>query len=381
MAAEALGGPEVLPDGRTLPWAWYVDPSVYELERERIFRRAWQYVGHTERLEQPGDYLTATLDTVPIVVVRDGDGELNGFVNVCRHRGTPIVEGAGRVRSLQCPYHAWTYGLDGRLRAAPRSDREPGFDKAGLSLVPVRLATWGPLVFATLDAEAPPLEEVLGDVPAIVDAAGGDWSSLTLWDRTELEVAANWKVLTEGGLECYHCPVAHSTFTDVIESSPDAYDIRSYEYVSSQVGHIKDANGRSPKRAMPYDTAGPIDAMHIEFVWPNLFFNMMPGRPNVMLLYFVPVSPGRTLSVTEYYFEPDAPPEYVRELTEFINVVGQEDADISERVQRGLRGNAIPDGRLLPDSELLIQHFNALVYRSLSDSTGPPPGKDGRIRP
>ena len=119
----------------------------YALERERIFARAWMYAGPSEWVAQPGSYFAAQIGHVPVAVVRGSDGVLRGLVNVCRHRGHLVVEGAGCRETLQCPYHAWTYDLDGTLRRAPRSEREPGFDPAGLSLAPVSVGTWGPFVF------------------------------------------------------------------------------------------------------------------------------------------------------------------------------------------------------------------------------------------
>ena len=113
---------------QTYPWSWYVDEAVLRAEQERIFRRAWQYVGHAGQIDAPGSYFTGRAGLVPIVVTRDRDDELRAFVNVCRHRGFEVAQGEGRRGALQCGYHAWTYGLDGRLRAAPRADREQGFD-------------------------------------------------------------------------------------------------------------------------------------------------------------------------------------------------------------------------------------------------------------
>ena len=116
-------------DGRTIPFDWYSDPAVLRLERERIFRRTWQYAGRADQVAEPGVFFTCDLGGVPIVVVRDEQHGLRAFLNVCRHRGSLVCEGEGKRASLQCPYHAWTYGLDGSLRAAPRSDLVPGFDK------------------------------------------------------------------------------------------------------------------------------------------------------------------------------------------------------------------------------------------------------------
>ena len=154
-------------DGRTLPFDWYSDPAVLRLERERIFRRSWQYAGRADQVAGAGAFFTCEAGDIPIVVVRDREGVLRAFVNVCRHRGSLVCEGEGRRETLQCPYHAWTYDLDGSLRAAPRSDREPGFEKEELGLVPVRVEAWGPFVFVNPDVEAAPLAELLGELPEL----------------------------------------------------------------------------------------------------------------------------------------------------------------------------------------------------------------------
>jgi choline monooxygenase len=153
---------------QTLPYAWYTDPEILKRERERIFRPAWQYIGHTGQLAQPG-YFAAEVGRTPVVVTRDRDGIVRGFVNVCRHRGFALAEGEGSRETLQCPYHAWTYGLDGSLRSAPRSEREESFDPCGLGLRPVLVDTWGPFVFVNADLDAAPLAEALGALPELID--------------------------------------------------------------------------------------------------------------------------------------------------------------------------------------------------------------------
>src|SRR5918995_1690293 len=198
-----------LADGRTLPFDWYSDPAVLRLERERIFRRTWQYAGRADQVTEPGAFFTCDRGGVPIVVVRDKEETLRAFLNVCRHRGSLVCEGEGRRETLQCPYHAWTYSLDGRLRAAPRADREEGFDAEALGLRAAALATWGPFVFINLDADADPLAEALGRAPELLAEAGVDVAGLRFHHRSESSAAANWKVVCENYLECYHCPTAH----------------------------------------------------------------------------------------------------------------------------------------------------------------------------
>ena len=149
----------------TLPYAWYSDPEQLRREQEAIFRSTWQYVGHTGQLARPG-FFAAEAGRTPIVVTRDREGVLRGLVNVCRHRGHVVAEGEGTRETLQCPYHAWTYGLDGRLRAAPRSEEEPDFPQDDLCLLPVAVGTWGPFVFANATADTEPLADALKRVLA-----------------------------------------------------------------------------------------------------------------------------------------------------------------------------------------------------------------------
>ncbi|MGH3066366.1 MAG: aromatic ring-hydroxylating oxygenase subunit alpha, partial [Gaiellaceae bacterium] len=208
---------------RTIPWSWYTDPAVLALERERIFRRSWQYVGRQDEVAEGGSFAATRVGDVPVVLVRDEEGALRAFLNVCRHRGSLVCEGSGQRATLQCPYHAWTYGLDGRLVAAPRFAREGGTDYPDLGLVQLQLDTWGPLVFVNPDAESEPLGEFLGDLPERVAAAGIDLDSLRFLQRAESELEANWKISAENFLECYHCAVAHPGFSAVMDVSPDAY--------------------------------------------------------------------------------------------------------------------------------------------------------------
>src|SRR2546428_6047592 len=147
---------------RSLPWRWYADPAQLLRESERIFARTWQYVGHTGQITEPGTYFTSTAGEIPVVVTRARDGELRAFLNVCRHRGFTVAQGDGRRETLQSAYHAWTYGLDAALRAAPRSEREQDFDREELGLVAIAVDTWGPFVFVNPDAEASPLADALG---------------------------------------------------------------------------------------------------------------------------------------------------------------------------------------------------------------------------
>ncbi|HEU5065514.1 MAG TPA: aromatic ring-hydroxylating dioxygenase subunit alpha, partial [Gaiellaceae bacterium] len=287
------------------PWSWYADPEVLRREQERIFRRTWQYVGHAGSVENVGDRFSAWAGEVPVLVVRGEDGP-RAFLNVCRHRGSLLVEGEGSGKSVQCPYHAWTYGLDGSLRAAPRSEREPDFDPDGLSLVPLRLETWGPFLFANPDEDAPPLVETLGPLPELLPLDG-----LVFHSRDEFEVAANWKIACENYLECYHCPVAHKGFSATYDVDPDEYRLEPIaDHVLSQFAHTRD---------------GEEGQAQFHFVWPNLRINVFAGAPNLSLGPLLPAGPERSSGVLDYFFAPDADPAWLDELLEFDRQVGAED--------------------------------------------------------
>lgn len=350
--------------GSTLPAAWYYDPERLRLERERIFACTWQYVGRADQVRRPGDVLPSRAGHVPIVAVCDEAGRLRGFVNVCRHRGHEVVSGEGTRRTLQCPYHAWTYGLDGCLRAAPRSEREPEFPRAELSLLPVAVDTWGPFLFANPDPQAPPLAETLGELPAIVAESGLRLEELEHDTRRAWSVEANWKVAIENYLECYHCPVAHPSFSAVLDVDEDVYRLEVHGSVCTQRTRLRDPV-LAGARPAPYDVDGKVREAQYHLLWPNVTINVGPGEPNLSVDVWQPDGPGRTVGFTDYFFGRDVPRRTRDEIMAFSAQVGREDAALVASVQRGLESGMLPRGRLLLGSELLIAHFQRLVLAAL----------------
>jgi phenylpropionate dioxygenase-like ring-hydroxylating dioxygenase large terminal subunit len=343
----------------TLPWAWYADPGVLRREDERIFARTWQYVGHSGQVAEHGSFFAAVAGQIPVVVTRARDGALRAFVNVCRHRGHVLASGEGRRETLQCPYHAWTYGLDGALRAAPRSDREPDFELEELSLRAIQVDTWGPFVFVNPDPDAGPLADALGEVPARV-AEIVDVDALEFRFRSEFEVDANWKIACENFLECYHCAVAHPGFTAVVDVSLDAYRLEAHGLTSSQLGPLRE-NGDS------FLAGGDIPHSQFHFLWPNFGINIFPGQPNLSCGPMLPLGPERTARFLDYFFAPDADQRWIDELIEFDTQVGSEDVALVQGVQRGVRSGLLPEGRLLTESEQLVAHFQRLCAEALAE--------------
>ena len=347
--------------GHTIPFDWYADPAVLRLERERIFRRTWQYAGRAEQAAEAAAFFTAEAGGIPIVVVRGKDGVLRAFLNVCRHRGSLVCEGEGRREALQCPYHAWTYDLDGSLRSAPRAAREADFDAAELGLRPIRVDTWGPFVFVNPDPEAAPLHDTLAELPELLAASGLDLDSLRFLKRSHSTYAANWKLCCENFLECYHCQAAHPSFSKVVDVSVDAYVLEPSRLFSTQLGPVRE------RWSGDFDPRGPIERGQFHFVWPNLTINVMPGQPNLSIGPALPTGPETTERYLDYFVGPETDEAWLEEMLAFDSEVGAEDAVLVERVQKGVRAGGLEHGFLLPESERLVAHFQGLLVDALAE--------------
>jgi choline monooxygenase len=267
---------------------------------------------------------------------------------------------------LQCPYHAWTYDLDGRLKAAPRCEREEAFDKEDYPLLSVQVEVWGPWVFANPDLEAKPLSHFLGELPQIIAGSGLDIMQLRFHSRDPWVRNANWKVMIENYLECYHCPVQHPGFSAVITVDPDVYSLRSYEWFSSQVGPVRPAVLEGKAKQGLYDARGAVTQSQYHFLWPNLTLNINPGQPNLSLDVWYPDGTGRTAGFSEHYFGPNVSEQWARELKAFNDQVAAEDDALTDSVQRGMSSGLPDHGRLLLNSEHLIVHFQKLVLAALA---------------
>jgi phenylpropionate dioxygenase-like ring-hydroxylating dioxygenase large terminal subunit len=350
-----------LDSGATLPARWYVDRAMLESELELIFRCSWQYAGAAAEVAEVGAFITVRAGRVPVVLVRGKDGELRGFVNVCRHRGSELVlDARGCRKTLQCHYHAWTYDLDGSLRAAPGSADEDGFDRGEFSLLPVAVGEWGPWVFVNPDPQAAPLEDALGGLPGILEAAGLDLARLHPRGGTRYDIAANWKVVVDNYLECYHCPTAHPAFADLIDLS--GYTVTEYEGFSVQRGPLRETtrNGDSPYRVR----AGVEDGIYV-LLFPNFAINVYPGPGNVSLNIFEPVDERRTVARYEYFFAAGVPASEVEEFVAFVDQIQHEDTVLCESVQRGLESGCFEQGRLLLSRESALRHFQQQVLAAI----------------
>ena len=349
----------------------YIDPAFLEAERAEIFRRSWQFLCHEEKLREPGSYVTARIQDRGIVAVRGTDGALRAFYNVCKHRGHELLAGAGRARQITCPYHAWTYALDGRLRRARHSERIENFDASAISLTPVQVEVFCHLVFVNLDGEAPPLaEQTGGGLVREVMGYAPDLASLTFAHRLTYTLRANWKAVVDNFLECYHCPVAHRDFVSLVEM--DTYRVTTHGIWSS---HMAKA-GRAENSAYGIGGASVTDHA-VWYLWPNTALMRYPGRGNFMVWRFVPVGPEETYEEFDFFFENETPTEAEMEAIRYIDEVLQpEDIGLVESVQRGMRTPAFERGRYVVDpegsglSEHAVHHFHGMVLAAYRRAAG-----------
>ena len=336
-------------DARTLPFSWYTDESILRHERARVFARSWQYGGRSELVAAPGSFVTTDAGGVPIVVTRDRDGELRAFLNVCRHRGAVLTDGCGERATLQCHYHAWTYELDGTLRSAPRSDREPGFDNEDWSLLPASVGTWGPFLFVNPDPSAEPLDDHLGELPAIL-ARELDVDAIEFHSRVEFGANANWKIVVENFLECYHCPTAHPGFSAEVDVHPDRYGLEAHPTFAAQFAQAKDSDERG----------------QFHLLYPNTGLNVFPGPPNLSIGPIAPNGPHRTERYLDYFFAPGVDEAWLAEFFAFDDQVGREDTVLVESVHRGMSSGLLEHGRLLLGSEPLLAAFQGWLSERLA---------------
>ena len=339
--------------GRTLPARWYTDPNVLQREQLHVLRPSWQPVRSLTGLNDPGDYAAEMVLGVPILLVRGKDGELRGFVNVCRHRAHLVMSGSGSTSSLQCPYHAWTYGLDGRLRGVPRAPET--FEKEGLGLVPIQVATWGDMLFVSLDPDSRPFTATFGDLRATAEAIGISLDGLDVRAVEPWDFACNWKVFYDNSAECYHCPTVHPSFTDDYLVGEDEYALRPHDtFVHHVSPHRPTGNGRVPDWEMCS-------------VWPNWSIGGA-GRAGVVLLWrFTPVDASHTEIVTYLLAGPSVGDAAVEdEFNWWRAIVYGEDRRACESVQTGLETGLVRDGPLLLGSEHIIHRFQEELLRAFS---------------
>jgi choline monooxygenase len=342
----------------TIPARLYVDPVYTALEADKIFGRTWALVGRTRDLAERGAFITADIGDEAIVVVHDGTG-LRGFHNICLHRAGPVAEGCGKRQSLQCRYHGWTYGLDGTLLRAPEMGDAEDFHPDAMRLLPVQVATWGPLVFANLDLKAPPLAHFLEDIPERTARFHPDGMQFVL--RKAWTIACNWKVYVDNYLEGYHLPMVHPGLHKELDY--DAYRVEPHRYYSLQHAPLRPVAGGDRK----YLPEPGNDEAQYYWLFPNTMLNIYQGQLQTNVV--IPRGTDRCEVIFEWFAA--APPTDAKaqadwaRLVAFSDEIQAEDIGICERVQQNLRSRSYDRGRYSPARENGVHHFHSLLHEFL----------------
>ncbi|GHA99884.1 aromatic ring-hydroxylating oxygenase subunit alpha [Streptomyces chryseus] len=366
----------------TLPGHFYTDPAIFRAEQERIFESLWYCAVRSADLDRPGAFRTVQAGRENVIVTRTRTGELRAFLNVCRHRGARLcTESAGQVRrTLQCPYHAWTYGLDGTLVAAPNLRQMPDVDRTEYGLLRVALREWLGYAWICLADEPPSFEDTV--VGAVVERLGDSAAieryateELALGRRVSYDVAANWKLIVENFMECYHCATIHPELTDVLPEFADG--LAAQYYVGHGAGFAEEAQGFTVDGSAGFGRLpGVTDAQDRRYfavtVRPQVFLNLVPDHVIVHRVF--PLAEDRTVVECDWLYAPGvvASGADLDKSVELFHRVNVQDFDACERTQPAMASRAYARGGVLVPAEHHIGAFHDWVTRLLGKDPGAP---------
>jgi Rieske 2Fe-2S family protein len=350
---------ETFADGaKTLAQRYFVSPEIFNQEQDEIFSKQWVLVGHQSQIAEPGEYFTVEIARESLIFVRDKRGTIGGFYNVCRHRGSRLIEnGNGKVSAgIQCPYHAWTYGLDGRLLGAPHMDNVPGFSKADYGLHPVKLGVWEGFIFVNLsDATTRHGGVSLEEWFAPLAGKFSRWNlpALRSSKRIKYNVRTNWKLIFENYSECYHCLGVHPELSKISPHDSAENDLSEGPFLG---GFMKIAKGKSLTMsgnacALPMEQFNEEDFRLVFYysIFPNMLLSLHPDY--VMVHQLFPQSPERTLILCDWLFHPEA---FTRgdfdpdDAIVFWDMVNKQDWHVCELSQQGISSRAYEPGPYSP---------------------------------
>ena len=359
---------------RTLPGRYYTTPDVLSEEAEHIFRKRWICVGRLEAIAQPGDYVVVEIAGESIIVLKDQSGERRAFYNVCRHRGTRLCEAThGKLsETIQCPYHAWTYALDGRLIGAPHMNEVAGFDKQDYPLHAAALGEWEGFLFVNLAPDARPLAEAFA--PLIGRFARYNLASLKTVRRIEYEVHANWKLILQNYNECLHCPTIHPELSTKLPYTSGANDLVEGPFLGGYM-EIKAPNESATLTGracgLPLGELSDADR-HRAFYYALFPAMMLSLHPDYAVFYTVwPKAPAESRVVCEWMVHPDAPaaPGYnIADAEEFWDRTNRQDWHICEQSQLGVSSRMYQPGPYSP-RESIPAAWDREYLRAMGDAT------------
>jgi choline monooxygenase len=349
----------------TLPARYYTDAAVGEREKEAIFYRNWAFIGHQSQFAKPGDYVCDVVADQSVLVIRGKDGELRGFYNVCQHRAHLLLkQGAGNRKVITCPYHAWSYHADGRLRSARNCETLPDFDKAEFSLVAIRVETFAGFVFVNLDDDAPPLASLAPELAEDLMRYVPRLDELVVTEVSEFAgPKADWKVVVDNYLERYHCAPAHKPSADMIDMG--ACRVDTWRIHSRQLGPVT----KPENAADDFGADDTIQNSAFWYLWPTTTINLPPGLLALTVLTFLPgETPGTTAGKAVTLRLPGDGQETGARGDHLDTMLMPEDQALCESVQRGLHSHGYHQGDYSGIGEHAVHHFHRLVKQALDEN-------------
>ena len=370
MEADVVVKPrDVMPTGaRTLPAAYYTDRAYYHREMDALFLGMWICAGRVEQVQKPGQYILRDVLGESVIITSNAAGQVNAFYNVCRHRGTQLcLEHEGLLgRSIQCPYHAWTYDLDGRLIGAPHMDEVPHFDKADYALQRVHADVWDGHIFINLSRETPkPLAAQLADLPSKFT----QWrmQELRLGHRIVYDVKANWKLIIQNYNECLHCPNLHPALNKLSHYLGGENEPLHASYMGGRMDlrpgvSTLSMDGTCSRAFLPGLT--PDDARRVYYyaIFPNMLLSLHPDYMMVHTLW--PQGPDRTINICEWHFHPTelARPGFdANDAIEFWDITNRQDWHVCELSQAGIGSRGYTPGPYSNREDLLYAFDRMIV--------------------
>lgn len=343
---------------KTLDAAYYTDTAVYRAESESIFNQSWLCLGRAGEVAAPGDYLLRQVENESLIVLRDQDDTIRTFYNVCRHRGTRLCTAeSGRFsRSIQCPYHAWTYGLDGRLLGAPNMNEVADFDRADYPLLGVATAVWQGFIFVNLAEQPRPFAEEF----APVYGRFGDWELDRLQSARQVvyDVNCNWKLLFQNYSECYHCPTAHPALNQRTHYRDASNDLEEGPFLGGPMKLTPDSssmtlNGRACAAPLGQVSGDALKLVYYYTIFPTMFLSLHPDY--VLVHRLERQAADRTRIICDWLFAPEAiaAPDFDPEpAVAFWDMTNRQDWELCEWSQAGISSRAYRPG---PYAELESQ--------------------------
>ena len=360
----------------TLPGLSYTDPALFQREQERIFEARWIAAARSADLDGPGTFRTLDVGRENVILVRGRDRQLRAFLNVCRHRGARVcMERSGVARrNIQCGYHAWTYGLDGKLVAAPNLNKMPDVDRTEYGLIPVPLREWLGYAWVCVADEPPSFEDTV--IGAVNDRLGGadviegwDIENLEVGRRISYDVHANWKLIIENFMECYHCATIHPELTEVLPEFADGFAAQYYVGHGAAFGEeVKGftVDGSAGVTVIPGVVEGHDRKYYAITVNPQVFINLVPDHVIFHRMY--PAGPDRTIVECDWLYLPEVvrSGQDLDRSVELFHRVNQQDFDACERCQLAASSKAYANGGVLVPSEHHIGAFHTWVTEQLA---------------